>query len=124
MLKAQMSLELMLYIALAGLSMVGALAILRSGGAAASSYGNRYKAYEFAESVNYAAESGSGKPVQVSLPAGMCNSTMQGSALSTQYGTFYLVPGIYINTSALCPAGAASIVVLGNYTYRYVMVER
>jgi len=77
--RLQLSLELLVYIALASVSMLASVSIYATYSKALLSGVARYEMYEFVELVNSEALSGSREAsFSVFVPEGMCNSSLSG----------------------------------------------
>jgi hypothetical protein len=96
-----MSLEFLLYSAVAGIAIALSIYMLaRTGGELSRAVG-AYMVGRFFSEASVAAES-SGQ-FYAYLPPGICNSTINGSEVSTAYGDFYIPGRIEINNRSLCP---------------------
>ncbi len=104
--RAQLSLELMAYAALAAISMAASVGIYAKYSSSILSGVAKYETYEFVQSINGAALSGAiGEQFSAFVPSGICNSSQDGSTLYTPYGAFYLVENISIDREIICPGG-------------------
>lgn len=97
--------ELLLYLALAGLSFafaIGAVSgsLLKAENAIAS-----FEIAQFVNQVNTMMLT-SASQFNSYIPAGVCNSTLSGSLLSTEYGDFYFTWPLKAQEGTLCPDGA------------------
>ncbi|MGC8676357.1 MAG: hypothetical protein ACP5T3_02470 [Candidatus Micrarchaeia archaeon] len=101
--KAQLSLEFLLYVGLAGLSLAVAGRAVPQVLHAASESSGAYSVLSFASSLNTALLYGN-STVFVFLPHGICNATISGTTLSTRWGSYGLVLPI-VAGNALCPDG-------------------
>jgi hypothetical protein len=105
-LKAQLSLELLVYIALAGISLSFALS---EAAKASAGTGNKIHLSEIAQFVNALNEGlmgGNSTSFRIFVPQGLCTSNVTGDLLSTQYGSFYLVESLHDLGKAFCPDDA------------------
>ncbi|MHB1830366.1 MAG: hypothetical protein ACYCO0_03145 [Candidatus Micrarchaeaceae archaeon] len=106
--KAQMSLEMLAYLSLAGLSMLysaKAVSVYYSdANGSLASYGYA----SFVESINSAILQDAGHAV-ISIPAGLCNSTLSGDMLHTARGDFYFVRGVRASQSVMCGTGQENV---------------
>ncbi len=98
--RVQLSLELLVYIAMAAASLVASLSLFLPyySGLQAKAYAAWFQG--FVASVNYAiGYSASAFAVQV--PQGLCNSTVSGGRIKSAYGTFQLY-GNVVFSPGLC----------------------
>jgi len=122
--RLQLSLELLVYIALASVSMLASVSIYATYSKALLSGVARYEMYEFVELVNSEALSGSREAsFSVFVPEGMCNSSLSGGELQTKYGVFYFIENISIDSKLLCPGGATEYVKILNNEGRLEIEE-
>jgi hypothetical protein len=123
--KAQMSLEILTYLAVAG---IAAVASMHAYGTFSSSLGvadDRYSTLLIAEKINEAMESGVGN-VRIAIsgiPSGLCNLSVSGNAMHTAYGTFYLSAYAYAGKGTFC-ANHGNETVQVNNRYGYSQIER
>ena len=96
-----MSLEFLLYSAVAGIAIALSIYMLARIGGELSRAVGAYMAGRFFSEASAAAES-SGQ-FYAYLPPGMCNSTINGSEIDTVYGSFYLPGRVEISGRSLCP---------------------
>ena len=101
--RAQLSLELMLYVTLAGLALLFALSTIAKVSARINSGLQTFEVSQFVNDINNALTSNDSALVDVFLPRGLCNSTASGSALETPYGTLYLASRLYVAANTFCP---------------------
>jgi hypothetical protein len=106
--RAQMSLEMLAYISMAGISLLYSISAI-------SAYYPRmnqslgYYAYSsFAESINTAILSNDSS-VTLYVPGGMCDSPLNGSVLDTRYGTFNFVEEVRAGGNLTCNAGIEKV---------------
>ena len=105
--RAQMSLELMLYASLAGLSFVFVLGAAAKGLSRISSGAEAIEASGFADTLNAALLAGGTTEFSAFVPRGMCNATVSGPVLSYGAGRLYLAEPLRMSGSPLCPDGGA-----------------
>lgn len=120
--KAQMSLELMLYASLAGLSLVFALGAASEESARIGNGTSGFMASQFVNSLN--SELVKGGPVEFALfvPQGMCNSTVSGDELLYKGVGLYLAEPLALSGTPFCPDGAtASLRLLYDGTGPYLV---
>lgn len=103
--KVQMSLEVLVYVSLAGVSIVYSLSLVsgyysKGVGVAAS-----YEYSNFAEAINLALMNGA-SAVSLYVPVGLCNSTATADSMDTKYGTLYFAEPVVISKSVLCSRGS------------------
>jgi hypothetical protein len=114
-----MSLEMLLYVALAGLSIAFALRSLGTARPYMLRYMHYYEAYGIAQGINQAILSGLPySSFNAYIPRGMCNSTASGNELHTPYGDLPLMSDISLNSSALCAGNANGQVSVYDYQGR------
>ncbi|MEM0147064.1 MAG: hypothetical protein QXR85_00170 [Candidatus Micrarchaeaceae archaeon] len=101
--RAQLSLEFLIYVGLAGVSLAIVGAAIPALLGKANAYASSYAAASFVNAVNTALISGNAT-VSAYLPMGLCNSSAKGDVLETQWGTFYFVAPLLVG-DALCPSG-------------------
>ncbi|MGA3020843.1 MAG: hypothetical protein ABSD68_02755 [Candidatus Micrarchaeales archaeon] len=104
-LKAQLSLELLIYIALAGISLSFALSEAAKASAGTGNEIHLFEIVQFVNSLNEALMGGNGSSFRAFVPQGLCISNITGNLLSTQYGSFYLTEPLHDPNKALCPDG-------------------
>lgn len=112
--KIQISFEVMVYFAIAGLALLFGLTVLASEWHIITESIDSYSLYIFVSSVNADIENGA-SAFQVYVPQGACNSTIHNNAMGTQYGTFYFLDMIRVANSAFCPDGRYSDLI-ANYS--------
>jgi hypothetical protein len=99
-----MSLEMMAYIALAGISMLYCAVAVARYSVQLGRYAAYYSYSEFSQAISTAIMGHAGD-VSVYVPAGMCNSTVSGSELRTRYGSFYFPERVSISGNLTCSIG-------------------
>ncbi len=118
--RAQLSLELMLYVALAGLSLAFALGIFSREVSAVGKGVGAFEMSQFVGALNDKLLSGSAGGFSVFLPPGVCNSTLSNASLLSAQGVFYLVRPVEAG-NALCPDGTSAALSIGyNGTVAYL----
>lgn len=105
-LRAQMSLELMLYASLAGVSLVFALGEAASYSARIANGTASFEASQFVNSLNAKLVGGGPGEFTLFVPRGMCNSTVSGTELSYGGAELYLAEPLALSGDPLCPDGA------------------
>lgn len=118
--KAQMSLEMLAYLAIAGISLVLSLAYLsnyyvREGQSVAG-----YEYSDFVEAINIALMNGA-SAINIFVPEGLCNSTISGTSLITGNGRFEFVEPVRLSQRLKCLSGSTE----ANLSYKngYVSVD-
>ncbi len=106
--KAQMSLEMLAYLAIAGLSMLYSAKAVSMYYSNASGSMESYGYSRFVEAINTAILQGDGS-ASVSIPAGLCNSTLSGDQIKTPKGSFYFVRAVEIGKAVLCSSGFENV---------------
>jgi len=117
-----MSLELMLYASLAGLSFVFVLCAVPRESARIGNATGELAASQFVNSLN--AELVKGAPGEFTLlvPQGLCNSTVSGAKLLYEGIGLYFVEPLSLSGRPLCPDGApASFKLVYNGTATYLV---
>ncbi len=111
--KAQLSLEFLAYLFIAGLSLLVLAAFLRQSAPKALNLIAGSEIESFVSEINgqIAAERFY-LPLQVYVPGALCNSTINGSTLSTAYGAFRFLTNVSISSSIICKAGDAEISII------------
>ena len=113
--RAQLSLELLIYVALAGLSLASTLpwAARLIGHVAAEK--SAYEISQFVNALNTNLIEGSSR-FSAFVPKGVCGANVSGVQLVTNSGSFYLIEPLAAQ-GALCPDGIyASFLITGNGT--------
>ncbi len=112
--RAQLSLELLVYVALAGISLAFALSAAAAPLAKAGYELRAYGIAQFVDEINSALlqhEYGSGF---FYLPSGLCPSSVQGNELVTAYGEFALAGPVAAYGSVFCPDGMVANMSIGS----------
>jgi hypothetical protein len=102
-LKAQLSLELLIYIALAGISVSFALSAAAKASTRTGNEIHLSEMVQFVNSLNVELMDGNGTSFRIFVPQGLCVSNLAGDLLSTQYGSFYLVEPLHDLNNTFCP---------------------
>jgi hypothetical protein len=102
-------LELLVYLALAGLSFAFALHAVSGATAGTASDIHSFEIAQFVDYVNTALLGGGSFSAELYLPVGLCNSTISGSSLVTGYGRFYFVGRVAAQKGVLCPDGTYAL---------------
>ncbi len=101
--RAQLSLELMLYVSLAGLAFLFALGVVLSTITKANGNINSFETSQFVDEINTVLLSGNSASIEAYLPRGLCGSSVYGNTISTKYGNFYLVKQLVAQNGTFCP---------------------
>ena len=104
--RAQLSFEFLVYLSLAGLSLLFSVSILNANSHFLYNKVGYYWASEMAYKINDAILSGSYSNFTTFLPQGMCNSSITGGALDTEYGNFSIAGKVLAQGKVFCPDGA------------------
>lgn len=102
--KAQLSLELELYMALAGMALLFALAEFARYAQGIEIGISAYRISGFVDALNENLLSGN-YSFSAYVPQGVCNATVNGSELHTAYGAFSLASEVSLRGGVLCPGG-------------------
>jgi hypothetical protein len=117
-----MSLELMIYASLAGLSLVFALAAAAKESARIGNDTSAFEASQFVNSLNAEIIGGSTGKFTLFVPHGLCNSTFSGAELIYGGTWLYLAEPLAFSGRPLCPDGApASFELAYNGTATYLV---
>lgn len=118
--RAQLSLELLLYVALAGLSFAFAIgAVSRAWSGLGGSEG-AFEMTQLADTINTALLQNGAFSGTVYLPTGMCAANASGNALTTPHGALYFIDVVNTTSTTFCPDGTyanLSVVVTGGTAY-------
>lgn len=100
--KAQLSFEFMVYLSLAGLSLLSSLSLLNhfSGSIQSSLY--RYELSDLVSKVNLASLTGITSQLVLPIPQALCNATVIGDRLVTKYGNFSLAGELNLKNGSFC----------------------
>lgn len=120
--KGQLSFELQLYIALAGIALLAALTEFARLSPNLAYSVDGYGMTEFMELLNSNILMGNSSFVAY-LPEGLCNATAESGYLRTSHGSYASVAGLSIEGSALCPDGGSARLYL-DYSGGSVVVSR
>jgi hypothetical protein len=105
-LKAQLSLEIILYLSLAGLSFLFAISTASRASAGEGVEARAFGTAQFVNAVNAELIKGSSAGFSVFLPDGLCSSTLSGSSLLTPSGVFHFYEKVSATPNTLCPDGS------------------
>ena len=120
-----MSLEMMLYASLAGLSLVFASGAVAKESATIGGASAAFEASQFVDSLNGVLVSGDTSKFTMFVPYGLCNSTVSGPELEYRGIRLYLADPLAFSGSPLCPDGvAASLEIAYNRTGAYLVRVR
>jgi hypothetical protein len=100
--KAQLSFEMQLYLALAGIALLFAVSEFVKASPEITGSITGYRIAEFVDLLNENMLAGNSTFLAY-LPEGLCNSSAIGSSMDTSVGTYETVTGITVNGSAFCP---------------------
>jgi hypothetical protein len=106
--RAQLSLELLVYLALACVSLA---IVLHAASAPLAKAGYAIRAYgisQFVEQLNGRLVSGAYGNGSMYLPTGLCPTGAQHGQLETAYGAFALVAPVALAGNAFCPDGVTA----------------
>ncbi|MCL5239638.1 MAG: hypothetical protein M1286_04190 [Candidatus Marsarchaeota archaeon] len=109
-LRAQLSLELLLYLALAGLSLAAAIGAVAK---AEAGMGNGIASFEleqFSSMVDAGLLENGSFTANTYIPAGLCDSVVYGNELETAHGTLYFAYQLNVTHSAFCPDGRYAVI--------------
>ncbi len=104
--RAQMSLEVLVYVFLAGVSIVYSLSLVSGYYSRESAQASSYEYSNFAEAINLALMNGA-SAVGLYVPPGLCNSTSTPDSIGTRYGRLYFAEPVRISAALLCSPGNA-----------------
>ena len=99
--KAQMSLEFMLYVALGGLALLAALGIATGREAGLNLSIQRFELSSLVAEINGDIAAGSGF-AEAYVPASFCNASAEGDELVTAYGSFGFLERVAIYRESPC----------------------
>ena len=105
MAKAQMSLELMLYLSLAAIAILIAASESIRMLPKAEGIISTYSTESLAEEINSGIMAGNAT-IYTYIPKGLCNATASGYHLSTRYGEFSEMALLALSGSPFCPGGS------------------
>ncbi len=105
--KAQISFEMQLYMALAGLALLFAAGEIARATPEMRLAVGEYNVGVFIGLVNENILSGNSS-FEAWIPEGMCNATARGTEVETPYGNFSTIVGLNITNSTFCPDGESS----------------
>lgn len=120
--KAQISLELELYLAVASIAMLFSIVELLRAYPNIAGQASGYGLMELAESINENILLGNSSMLAW-LPQGACNSTVRGNEFETEHGTFALVSSVSFNGQPFCPDNQNVRLLLG-YSPNSVVITR
>lgn len=106
--RAQLSLELLVYVALAGFSLAFVLSTAAAPLARAGYELHAYAISQFVGSINSALLQHAYGNGSFYLPPGLCQSGVVANGLETAYGTFGLVEPVALEGNVFCPDGTAA----------------
>jgi hypothetical protein len=99
--KAQMSLEMLAYISMAGISLLYSISAVSAYYPRINQSLGEYGYSNFVEAINTAILSNDSS-MTLHVPGGMCDSQLNGSVLDTRYGTFYFVEDVRTDGNLTC----------------------
>lgn len=103
--KTQMSLEMLTYVSIAGISILYSIGAISSYYSRVNQSLGYYGYSNFVEAVNTAILDNYGS-VSLYIPQGMCGLQVNGSDLNTKYGVFYFVQDVRMSKNLTCRPGA------------------
>ena len=104
--KAQMSLEVLVYVLLAGVSLVYSISLVSGYYASSARAASSYEYSNFVEAINMALMNGA-SAVSLYVPNGVCNSTETRDSIAVANDTLYFAEPVSIRRSLLCKTGTA-----------------
>ena len=117
--KAQMSLEMLAYISIAGISILYSIGAISAYYLRINQSLGDYAYSNFVESINTAILSNESS-IALTVPSGICGSRLNGSAFDTKYGTFYFVENVKFGSNLTCNIGAEKVGI--DYGQGYVTI--
>ena len=120
--RIQLSFEMQLYTALAGIAILAALSEMAWSAPRIISSVERYSIGSFVDTMNENVLEGNATFVAY-VPVALCNATFNGDALHTAYGPFPTVAEIGAVVGTFCPGGGMSRLHLTYYGNGRVMVS-
>ena len=106
--RAQMSLEMLAYIAMAGISLLYSISAVSAYYPRMNQSLGDYDYSNFVESINTAILNNDSS-VALYVPEGLCGSQLNGSTLDTKYGIFYFVEEVRMHGNLTCSAGMEEV---------------
>jgi len=103
--RAQLSLELLVYVALAGLSFALAIGAVSKAWTSIGKSAYAFELSQFADAINAALLSSGSFSETLYLPPGLCGAAPHGNMLETAYGSIYFAYAINASPQAFCPDG-------------------
>ncbi|MDE1825069.1 MAG: hypothetical protein KGH61_03265 [Candidatus Micrarchaeota archaeon] len=103
--RAQLSFEFLVYLSLAGLSLLFSVSLLSTSSHSIYNKAGYYWASALAYKINDAILSGPYLNFSTFLPQGMCNSSINGAVLHTEYGDFNIASKVLAEGKVFCPDG-------------------
>ncbi|MDE1845815.1 MAG: hypothetical protein KGH53_00830 [Candidatus Micrarchaeota archaeon] len=102
--RAQLSLEFMVYLSLAGLSLLSSLSLLGTFSGHFLGFTSKYEVLELVNNINLHAMLGITGNTTELVPKGLCGAAVIGSSLISPYGNFPLVGKISASNGTFCPS--------------------
>jgi hypothetical protein len=118
--RAQLSLELLVYVALAGLSFALAIGAVSKAWTSLGKSAYAFELSQFADAINAALLSSGSFSETLYLPPGLCGAASHRNTLETEYGSIYFVYAINASPQVFCPDGEyaqISVLVKGGTAY-------
>ena len=103
--RAQLSLELLIYMSLAGISFLLAISAASSASAGEAKSIQAFEVSQFVSSVGTELAAGSTSSFSAFLPRGLCNYTLKGDSLLTAFGAFSIPEPLNSPPGTFCPDG-------------------
>lgn len=100
--KTQLSFEMQLYLAIAGIAMLFAVTELVKVSPEINEATMGYRMAEFVDLLNENILAGNSTFLAY-LPEGLCNSSVRDNSINTSFGIYETVVGISVNGSTFCP---------------------
>lgn len=122
--RAQLSLEVLAYISLSGVSLLFIANTLRVGMVHVTYLLSEYQVSSMVSKLNSAALTGVAyQEFSAYLPSGMCSAYVKSGVLSTIYGNLSIADGISIPKGVFCPDGGGSVLSI-SYKGEYYILNR
>ncbi|MGB9732547.1 MAG: hypothetical protein ACP5P2_02310 [Candidatus Micrarchaeia archaeon] len=102
--KAQISLELLIYLSLSSFSIVFAAGAIMHYAPIIKKELGAYEVWQLIERLDVMAWYYTNGSVHAYIPKGLCNSSLEGDNLVTEFGSFYIDPALKLD-NPFCPDG-------------------
>ncbi len=100
--KGQLSLELMIYASLAGISLLYAASLASSDSSGIRNAVSSYQTGVLVEAINDRVMAGAPGALQVYAPQALCGYPVNGSVLKTAYGSYYFITVVNASSQVFC----------------------